>query len=162
MSASKFCPSCRETLPLEEFWRHIGHKDGLQTYCKKCTLLKHRKRLAKNIGVRERLSLKGAQWRADRPGYYKENRAKNAARSAELQRLRRAKNPDEPRAQNRITRLVRSGKLPRPADCQCDSCGKQAAHYHHHRGYAREHWEDVIPVCRSCHAKHHSPHDWKL
>ena len=34
---------------------------------------------------------------------------------------------------------------------QC-SCGQQAKHYHHHKGYTKKHWLDVIPVCTKCHS----------
>ena len=29
--------------------------------------------------------------------------------------------------------------------------GKTAVAYHHHRGYKREHFLDVVPVCHECH-----------
>jgi hypothetical protein len=34
---------------------------------------------------------------------------------------------------------------------RCVHCGETAAAYHHHRGYKREHFLDVVPVCRECH-----------
>jgi len=74
--------------------------------------------------------------------------------------VRRWKDPaklDSRRAHNRITKLVLRGKLPPASSLQCVSCNGPADHYHHHRGYDEEHREDVVPVCRTCHAKEHYP-----
>jgi hypothetical protein len=40
--------------------------------------------------------------------------------------------------------------LPRVRNLQCHYCGNRAHQYHHHRGYAPEHWLDVVPACRKC------------
>ena len=39
-------------------------------------------------------------------------------------------------------------------NCKCE-CGRQAQQYHHHKGYAKEHWTDVVPVCARCHKRLH-------
>ena len=38
MAKSKFCPSCKLTKLLSEFWKHKGRKDGVQSICKVCHL----------------------------------------------------------------------------------------------------------------------------
>jgi hypothetical protein len=38
----------------------------------------------------------------------------------------------------------------------CPDCGTPAVIYHHHRGYAPEHWLDVVAMCQSCHGKRHA------
>jgi len=32
----KFCPKCKETQPVSEFYRNAVAKDGLQVWCKSC------------------------------------------------------------------------------------------------------------------------------
>jgi hypothetical protein len=61
----------------------------------------------------------------------------------------------ERRARTTVNRAVRTGKLPRASTQQCVSCGQPAKEYHHHKGYAREHWLDVEPVCHQCHKDDH-------
>ena len=54
------------------------------------------------------------------------------------------------KAKDHVGWLVRSGKKPPARTLKCRQCGKQAEEYHHHKGYAKENWGDVIPLCRSC------------
>jgi hypothetical protein len=35
-ASRKRCPDCRETLPVESFWRNRRTHDGRQRYCKPC------------------------------------------------------------------------------------------------------------------------------
>jgi hypothetical protein len=60
-------------------------------------------------------------------------------------------------ANDAISNAMRSGQLPRPAGQPCVRCGGPALIYHHHLGYAREHWYDVVPMCPPCHVK--EPHE---
>ena len=70
--------------------------------------------------------------------------------------------PDKRRkyaAVNKVNCTIRDGKMPPARDLPCAHCGSQAAQYHHHLGYEREHWLDVIPLCQDCHdAEHLMPH----
>lgn len=52
-----------------------------------------------------------------------------------------------------VYRAVRAGKMPHASTLPCKECGNPAREYHHHNGYAREHWLDVIPLCIPCHVK---------
>lgn len=63
--------------------------------------------------------------------------------------------PEKVGARQAIEYAVKVGKLPRPDTLQCHYCPNQAKLYHHHKGYAREHWFDVVPACLSCHTKIH-------
>jgi hypothetical protein len=58
------------------------------------------------------------------------------------------------RAKNKVKNEVRRGRMPHVSSHLC-ACGRQAQVYHHHLGYAPEHWLDVTPECKSCHAKDH-------
>lgn len=58
-------------------------------------------------------------------------------------------------ASNVIRTLIRQGKLPSPDTIPCIDCGKKAEVYHHHLGYNKSHWADVVALCKSCHHKRH-------
>lgn len=59
--------------------------------------------------------------------------------------------PFKYRARSAVFLEVRMKRMPRAKDCRCQNCGMMAWGYHHHLGYDREHWLDVIPLCRRCH-----------
>jgi hypothetical protein len=54
-------------------------------------------------------------------------------------------------AKNAVTYALRKGSLVKAATCQHQGCDETKVQAHHHKGYAREHWEDVMWLCR----KHH-------
>jgi hypothetical protein len=62
-------------------------------------------------------------------------------------------------ARSAVNVEVRLGKRPHPNTLQCVDChhvwkpGDPRHEYDHHLGYAPEHWLDVVPVCRKCHAR---------
>lgn len=58
---------------------------------------------------------------------------------------------DKRQAKDRISYLVRVGKLSPARNRACTYCGLMAADYHHYNGYGVGHHEDVAPSCRSCH-----------
>lgn len=61
---------------------------------------------------------------------------------------------DDP-ARAAVYRAVRAGKMPPVNSLTCQECGNPATGYHHHNGYDKEHWLDVIPLCTACHIKAH-------
>lgn len=65
------------------------------------------------------------------------------------------KNKLKKQAQSVINELVRHNKKPRANQCKCAFCENQAIEYHHHKGYEKEHWYDVVPVCHTCHIYQH-------
>lgn len=66
-----------------------------------------------------------------------------------------ARNPNYIKAMAIVNNAVRDGKLPRLNTLLCSYCTNPAQQYHHHKGYAPEHWLDVLPVCIKCHKKIH-------
>ena len=56
-------------------------------------------------------------------------------------------------ARNSVNDTVRQGRLAPVRGLPCFDCGKPAAEYDHHRGYARTHWLDVQAVCCRCHRR---------
>lgn len=55
---------------------------------------------------------------------------------------------------------IESGKLAPAATRVCIRCAKDAAMYHHPRGYDDAHALDVEPYCRSCHRLAHDA-EWR-
>ena len=60
-----------------------------------------------------------------------------------------------------LARLAVHGALARKAirrPAHCEKCGRKTKlHGHHHRGYSRENWLNVVWLCPRCHSHaHHS------
>lgn len=58
---SKVCTKCGKKKPLEEFYRHKGHKDGLSSYCKICKSVDGKQRYQKNPELYRKASKKWQQ-----------------------------------------------------------------------------------------------------
>jgi hypothetical protein len=70
-------------------------------------------------------------------------------------RKQRLLHPNQWQARLTVRRAIIHNDLPRLAQQKCTDCGQQAVNYHHHLGYAPEHWLDVVPLCRKCHRARH-------
>lgn len=75
-----------------------------------------------------------------------------AAKERYRQKLKSLK-PEVIKAHSAVHNGVRDGKMPHASTLSCHHCGRPAVEYHHHLGYDREHWLDVIPLCKPCHHK---------
>jgi len=62
--------------------------------------------------------------------------------------------PERVKAGVAVREAIRRKLIQKPTSFQCP-CGDKAKMYHHHLGYAREHWLDVVAICYSCHTKIH-------
>lgn len=148
---TKKCPQCKEVKPVSEWYKNKRQPDGFSAWCKDCTKDYHyQNRDQRNAHSRD---------------YHKTERGKQVEKEylrtetgrATRRRIRKRRyNTDKEfrercRARSAISNAIRLG-LMLPAKSQtCTRCGEQAQQYHHHNGYEREHWLDVIAVCRSCH-----------
>jgi len=58
-------------------------------------------------------------------------------------------------ARYHVYSMIKRGILPNPKMLQCcvRGCTNHDVIYHHHLGWSREHWEHVMPICRSHNAK---------
>lgn len=91
--------------------------------------------------------------------YLERKRRERAQRRCyETQRKRnwRAANPDHAKrlrdASRAVSEALASGKLIRPSVCA--ACGEvDEVEAHHHHGYAKEHWLDIVWLCVFCHRK---------
>lgn len=158
-SALKVCSKCGESKPLTEFYTHkSGREAGKPTaYCKAC--YRARSRTYYDANREARISYQAAHRDANREkhalysaAWYAANSEKHAATVAAYQ----AANPDKRASHHAVNNAVQSGNLPPAWSMVCSVCDEaQAAHWHHHKGYEKQHWLDVVPVCRLCHEQEH-------
>jgi len=140
---TKRCTKCKQIKPLSEFYKSRRNPDGLHSWCKSCVnaALKAYWQTQAGKEVNRRAGRKYGQTEKGRRAY----------------RKRRLKYPDKIKARSALNTTIHAGQLAPPTDFQCQQCGAQAEQYHHWRGYAPEHWLDVIPLCRKCHRQYHPP-----
>ena len=72
-------------------------------------------------------------------------------RGRATRKFRRYRDKQKIRARDAVSNAIKRGDLPKVQTRRCIHCGETAAAYHHHRGYKREHFLDVVPVCHECH-----------
>ena len=89
--------------------------------------------------------------------YIKEYRQENYDRHKEYQKKSDEKYRTNPAnklkisARKAVWYAVKVGKLAHISTLKCFNCLSPATAYHHHKGYDKEHWLDVVPICRMCH-----------
>ncbi len=144
-SSTKHCPKCGETKPLSGgFSRNRSTPDGMQCRCKACNSLDNAS-WCRADPVRNAARI--ARWRAQNP-----RKAKAIARRAHK------KFPFKVAARAAVCRATKTGRLVRGP---CKICGlkpkKVKGHDriqgHHHKGWGREYWLDVVWLCVPHHAK---------
>lgn len=111
---SILCSRCRELKPSSEFWRCDKKRNGLQSYCKTCTLAKNKEWVAKNID-----KVRAAKRSAIRPytekqrEWHRRNYAANKERLLARNKAWWKNNPDKARVITLATtnrrRLVKLG-----------------------------------------------------
>ena len=142
---SKRCSKCKKTKPISEFYKHSRMKDGFFNHCKSCRA---------KYQTEYRKTEKGKV--ANRKGC---NKYRKTANSKVVQRAGKkrfkARHPNQIKAQQAVNNAITANRLPRPDTLQCHYCPAQAEQYHHHKGYAKKHWLDVVPTCCLCHNNFH-------
>ena len=118
----KLCSGCKTVKEIAEFNKDSAKQDKLQTQCRDC------KRAAQ-----------GSDY------------DKKKAIYAERQKAKRAANPTHKPAHEAVRRAIKKGTLTRPTSCTKCGNSKQRIEAHHHNGYEKESWLDVIFLCTSCH-----------
>ena len=155
---TKRCSTCKEILPLSEFHKNHTHRDSLQSYCKNCERQYKQSEKYKQGRKRYAQTEKHKQYQKQ---YFQTDKGKQARKRHNQTEKRkqthkhyRKNNPEKTKARCKINGAVRAGKL-LPARHYWCACGNQAVDYHHHKGYDKPHWFDVIPVCKLCHLRIH-------
>lgn len=171
----KLCCRCNTEKPLEMFVKSSRSKGGYGSRCKACHCEISKKSAKENQQSRKdssdryyanhkkECSERSKSWQKSNPVAVKEIRKRARIKNAESirkyvsefgvanQRKMRLKYPEKFKARNFVNNNIAKGRLERAKNLTCAHCGKQASDYHHHNGYSREHWLDVIPLCRPCH-----------
>jgi len=149
---TKQCFTCKEIKGLSKFHKQSSAKDGLQSNCKDCTKKYHRSDKYNTVKRKHY----GSQKYKDTQQKYRKTqvwrRTQNKASS-----IYRKNNPVKIKARCKINNAVESGRIQKVSTYRCRGsldCFNQAANYHHW-SYAKEHWFDVIPLCKMCHTKIH-------
>lgn len=150
---TKRCHKCNEIKPLSEFSKDKKGKNGLLCQCKKCRcnyVIQYQK-TEKGKLVCKKANRKYSQSKKGKLCYQEYAQSKKFKLKNKQARKRiKLKYPQRIKARTAVNHAIREGKLPRPNSLKC-SCSEPAQQYHHHKGYAPEHWLDVIPVCKKCH-----------
>jgi len=179
----KRCSKCDLTKPVSGFSKNKAHKDGLSNQCKNCDA-EYRKTSdyrearrkyrtsAKGISTQKRYSHEyerssAGKERRKRFYFSKKGRIlfkqfnkyqyrKDYLRNYEQEyKQKRRSKAHMNNARNTVHRAITRGEI-QPISTQiCNNCGESAQEYHHHLGYAKKHWLDVIPLCKSCHKNVH-------
>ena len=134
---TKRCSHCKEIKGISEFSKNKFASDGIHYQCKTCRKLALQRYYATEKG------------KACIERYKKTKKGKETARKY------RESHQEQITARNRVDAAVKSKKLLPAKTLKCSGCDEQAQEYHHHKGYAPEHWLDIIPVCIQCHVNLH-------
>lgn len=175
---STVCVSCGCAKSIDDFVKSNRTKSGYTRRCKACHAeISKRSRDANQESRRnsvkkyyethkEEHKRSVANWTKNNPEKVKaivaNYRVKNVEKikeyrkqfGAALTRKSRNKFPVRYKARNKVNNSVAKGLIPSVKTLRCYDCGNHATDYHHHLGYEPQHWLDVIPLCRKCHAIH--------
>jgi len=138
---TKRCCKCKEIKPLSEFSKDQSSKDCYQPHCKICR---------KQYRQSEKGKASHKRYNQSKKGKACQKRYANSKKGKATVLAYTVRYPERIKARQVVNAAIKEDRLPRPDSLQC-SCSKQAAHYHHHKGYEPKHWLDVIPVCFDCH-----------
>ena len=147
------CSRCGETKAIDQFERR-GATRRLR-FCRACLNKQVRERYANNPAFAAERKEKSHRYRRENPEHVADK--KREWQSANLDKVRvavaksRARHPERAAARKAVNAAVVAGML-RREPCWC---GDPRTDAHHHRGYAPEHWLDVVWLCRRHHAEMH-------
>ena len=161
---TKVCSKCFIEKPINKFHPRKGqcracfniwHSEYRKTEKGKLNEAKYRQsKKGKAVHKKYRQSKNGRKVRRGiRRRFHLTQKGKELRRRARISY--RHKNKGKVYAREMVRYHVRVGNIPYPKNLNCISCNSQAAHYHHHKGYAHKNWMNIIPLCKKCHIKVH-------
>lgn len=143
----KKCCTCKQIKDSSLFSNCKTTKDGLFFQCKLCKTKTQKK---------YRLTEKGRTTHIDSNKRYEMTKNGKTVRSA-INRRFKTKSPEKWKATNAVNHAISENKMKEASQYNCANCLiEPAKEYHHHRGYLKEHWLDVVPVCKQCHLLIHN------
>ena len=141
----KWCSKGKHFILKNKFGKNRLKYDGLEPNCLECTHVKERVdtkgKLAWNKGIPATLETR--QKMSDAHQGSRNHQWKGGKRKMKTTHVALI-------ARRQVNHAIEAERLPRPDTLTCIQCGKPAREYHHHLGYAPEHWLDVVPVCSAC------------
>jgi hypothetical protein len=140
----KRCVRCDEVKPINCFYRSKKNKDGYQAYCSECDKETNRERMAR--------------CREDKTVYRTRNKYKidNKKKSVKESKKRyNEKNSHKIKAWSELHKAIARNELPSAKELVCRWCEQPASEYHHYKGYSKDNWLSVIPLCTDCHGMAH-------
>ena len=148
----KTCCTCKNKKSVSEFYKLRSSKDGLFSCCKECKLKAtvnwQRRNKDKVAKWAKRWAEKNPQKKRDSwNNWYRENGGREKRTEYNKERIHKL------RANWAVKQAIRKGSLKRPKVCQCCKKKSDRIESHHHKGYEKEFWLDVMWVCTKCHKK---------
>lgn len=160
-SQTKRCTKCKAEKLLSEFCKDKSRLGGHNCYCKSCCsklAAEYQKGKGREISSarsrRYRQTERGARlYKASNKAY--RNRDKGREYCRKSAKKYRTRWPQKAKARNAVSSEVRAGRIPPAKTLPCKQCDANAELYHHHKGYEKNHWLDVIPLCHKCDRQAH-------
>lgn len=133
---TKVCFKCKFELPKTEFYPCKGRYDGLQTYCKKCTITY----ILSRYTYKSRIKAKPRTIIRDNDELQAHNRIRTLIRAGVIPKAN-----DLP--------CIDCGHTNPTSDNPKELKGYRRHEYDHYKGYGKDHHEDVEVRCSKCHHK---------
>jgi hypothetical protein len=159
----KQCAGCKETKPLDDFYKARTGRLGRQGRCKECVRSEYRARYqanpeAERARSRQKHAANRDQERERLRDYYDRNKGQASARNRDWRRQHPdrhlAEDPAKQAARRAVINAVRRGRLVKPTSCEdCGNAAPKRALHGHHEDYSKP--LEVEWLCTTCHGKRH-------
>jgi hypothetical protein len=93
----------------------------------------------------------------ERRRYFRDRRQTPAGKATQImaRKLAHIRTPEKDLARSRLRYAVKTGKISKPEICEQRDCLNSKIEGHHYLGYDKEHWFDVMWLCRKHHLDAH-------
>ena len=158
---TKFCNKCKTEKPTSEFYPRKDRPGGFRPWCKDCC---KKDNISNKSRKRKKIYKQSEKGKIAEKHYITSEKGRETRRKLRhrinlsakgIARRKAYQQTNKYKARLKVCGAVLAGKLPNIKTQTC-KCGKQAEHYHHHHGYAPEHFLDVVPLCQDCHFAIHN------
>lgn len=147
----KTCTKCKKEKDESQFGKLKSGKNGLNPRCKEC----QRKKIGEwfsRPGSKEKVNKNAAKYRRTKKGKATKKRYYNSPKGQKTYRKYNEASKQK-LARQAVNHAIEEGKIPAAKELTCviNDCCEGRMEYHHHKGYNKKNWFDIIPLCR----KHH-------